>query len=307
MRKMAEGGKLTSKVILEALENNRGKVEEMYGKRIPLMSEGFARLRNEVEKTFGELMQDKETANAFASAMRGVGVALIGTIRAFAATVRFFARHQKVFLALLSAISIALLMLAYNAAAAWIALLGPIGLVIAGLVALALNWEDLVILFFAGFMKIGEGVDWLIDKIMSIPGVMRRLLNVVVRSFRSIGHAIGAAIRQAFDAVVRFITDKINWVIDKANWVIRQINRLPLVDLQTIDRVGGQATGASGTVQQFTPIQRSGGAPAVKSVSVGSMVFNVTSSDPIVAATETRKQVAAYFDQQLRTAQDAIG
>jgi tape measure domain-containing protein len=301
MRKLADAGKLTSKVILGALERQAPAIEEAFGKRIPLISEQFARMRNQIEKAFGEMMQDKETAKSFGVAMDAVAKGVIGIVKAFAATVVFFANHKRLFVVTLVAITAALSVLAAQAAITWLAIAGPIALVIAALAAFVLYWEDIVAAMFAGWMKLGDGIEWFIEKIMSIPRAVRRAASAVGRFFS----AVGDAVRGAFENVMTWIVDKVNWVVDKINWAIHQLNRLPGVDIDTLGQVGGSPAAAART---FTPIQRSSGAAPVVTGPV-STVINVNSpnADPVAVANETRKQFDAFLGERLRTASDAIG
>lgn len=304
MRKMANAGQLTAKVVLGALERQKGAVDEAFGKRIPLISEGFARMRNEIEKTFGELMQDKEVANAFAVAMKGVSAAIIGVIKGFAAMVVFFVKHKRVFVAAVTAMTAALAYLGATAAITWLAVAGPIALVIGAIVLLGLYIEDIAAAMFAGFMKAGEGVDWFLSKLATIPRVVRRGFHAVGDFFR----AIGREIKATFESVLNWITNKINWVVDRVNWAIRQLNRLPGVDISTVGHVGGGAPTAGGTAVPFTPITRSSSAAPVNVNATATInVHPPAGANPNEVAGQTREQFEAFLGEHLRTAADAIG
>jgi tape measure domain-containing protein len=326
MRALANAGKLTSKVVLDALERQKGAVDEAFGRRIPLITDEFTRMRNEVEKTFGELLQDKEVATAFQGALRGLTRALVVTVRGFAAAAVFFSRHQKLFLALISGLTAAFLVLMYQAGATWLAIAGPVALAIAAIALLAFHWEDLAVAFFTGFMKIGEGFDALVRKIQ---GLIRRLVRMVLAVPGQIGNAIKSGFRAAFD----YVHGLLDRLIARLNSIGKEIKKkgpigaltdalgLPgLSDLpggstakEFLKRTpgvgaafGGNPFGLAGEgIDAVRSFARGGGGP----VSVGPTTVNVTSNkaDPVAVAQEVRNVVGDFWNERMRETAESVG
>lgn len=288
MRKLANAGKLTSKVVLGALEHQKAAVDEAFGKRIPLITDEFTRMRNEIEKTFGELLQDRDVANAFQSALRGLTRAIIVTIRGFAAATVFFSRHQAVFLSLLSGLTAAFLVLMYQAGATWLAIAGPVALAVAAIALFILYFEDMVNFVAAGTLTMLEAIDGAVAKILSIPRRIRRGFAAIGQFFREIAQSI----RDMISSMVRWVTDKIDWIIDRVNSGIRLLNRLPGVDVGTIGHVGGGAAPARSV------------APAARSVNVGPTTVTVTSNkaDPVAVGEQVKGMVSEHWNQRMREA-----
>lgn len=293
MKKLADAGKLTSKVVLGALERQKGAVDEAFGKRIPLITDEFTRMRNEVEKTFGELLQDKEVATAFQGALRGVTRALVGMVRGFAAAAVFFSRHQKIFLALLSGLTAAFLVLMYQAGATWLAIAGPVALAIAAIALFVFYFEDMVNVLAEGTVSILESIDGVVQKILGIPRRIRRAFESVGQFFRQIAQNI----RDMIGSMVRWVTDRLNRVIDLVNVGIRQLNRLPFVDIGQIGHVGGTSA----------PARAPGGEG--RNVNVGPTTISVTSSkaDPVAVAQEVGSMFDERWNQRMREAAEAVG
>jgi tape measure domain-containing protein len=78
LRKMAEDGKLTSQVVIEGLEKQGAAVEEAYGKRMPTITEGWTKFRNELTRTFGELAQNANVTAVFSEMLAGIASTIKG-------------------------------------------------------------------------------------------------------------------------------------------------------------------------------------------------------------------------------------
>jgi tape measure domain-containing protein len=76
LRKMAEEGKLTSNVIITAMEGAGPAIDDAFGKRLPTFSDQLVRLRNEASKTFGELAEHTGAVNLLGAALGAVGDSL---------------------------------------------------------------------------------------------------------------------------------------------------------------------------------------------------------------------------------------
>jgi tape measure domain-containing protein len=290
MKALANAGKLTSKVVLGALEHQKEAVDEAFAKRIPLITDEFTRMRNEIEKTFGELLQDKEVATAFQSALRGLTRGIILVVRGFAAATVFFSRHQKIFLALLSGLTAAFLVLMYQAGATWLAIAGPVALAVAAIALFVVYFEDMVNFVAEGTLTMLEALDSVAQKILSIPRRIRRGFEAVGQFFRGIAQSI----RDTIASVIRWVTDKIDWVIDRMNWAIRQLNRLPGVEVGTIGHVGAAPARSV--------------APAARNVSVGPTTVNVTSTkaDPVAVGEQVKGMVAEHWNERMRETAEGV-
>lgn len=298
MRKLANDGKLTSKVIFKALESQAGAVDEAFKKRVPLVSDAFVQMKNNAAKAFGELLADKEVAAALSTALGTMSTVINAVIAGFGAMVRFFSKHTSLLLGILFSLAAAFTAVAVAAAAAWLAVYGPIALVIAAVAALAALIIEYRVQIAEAIFAVGDALVWLGGKFADAG-------RAVVRAFRGVGSFIadvGRAIRDAFESaldwvedrfteVVEWITDKLEWLADKA---IAAANLLPGVDLARPDfssmRPPRAFAGAGG-----------GSAPVTQT---NTTTINVTSTkaDPAAVADETSKAFGAYWDGQLRNA-----
>lgn len=323
MRKMAEAGKLTAKVVLGALERQKDAIDEAYGKRIPLVTDGFVRMRNEVNKAFGEMLQNREVAQGFDKLMRGLTVGVVGLVKGFGEMVKFFAEHTEVLIIAVTALTAAFAALAVSATSAWLAVAAPFALIAAGVAAIVLYFDEMVAGWLYAFDKIGDGFMWVGVKLNAMGRGIKRVASAIGDAFQ----AAAQGIRSAFESVLTWLIDKVNWAIDKINWVIdkmnwtidklnaavRQANKvLPegfeIGDIGHLDTIGhiGERDAAPGVVAAPQgPLMRSGGAGSV--VVQAPATFNINGAqDPKLVGEEVRRAMDAHWDEQMTNAMDGI-
>lgn len=256
MRAMAEGGQITSKVILKALEQQKDAVDAAYAKRIPQVGDLFVRLRNTISKALSEIFQKKEVVAGLTSAFKALTAVMVGVIQATAAVALWLGRNPELVQGLivaLSALTAGFVAMKIEAAIAWLVALSPIALIAAGIIGL-------VAVFVIFRKQIGKAVDWAATKLESLWSSIKRIPGLVGSAFS----AMGRTIKGVFLTVVNGIIGAINWAIRKVNWVIRKLNKLPFVSLGTIgeiDKLGakGKATPATDHTEAIRAIAKGTG------------------------------------------------
>ena len=187
MRKLAEGGKLTSKVVIEALEKQRGAVDDAFAKRLPQVGDTFTRLRNRVSKELATAFARPGVARGLESAFAGLSTALVAIVRALAAVGGFFAEHEPllwVVVAAVAALEAGYIALAIASTAAWIAALSPAAIVAAAIVAVV---AAVVVLAIAFRKQLAAAAQWVwraVKKVgeafVELPGTIRRAVQAVI-------------------------------------------------------------------------------------------------------------------------------
>lgn len=289
MRKLAEGGKITAKVILKSLEDQKGAIDAAYAKRIPQVGDLFVRLRNTISKALSEVFQKKEVMAGLTAAFKALTAVMVGTIQAVAGFALLLARHPglvKAIIVVLAALAAAFIAMKIEAAIAWLIALGPIAAVAAGIIALLAA----IIIFRNGFVKmlvaIGKAWDgfW-----RAIDHKLRSFFNGIKSFFGD----IGSYIKGIFYGIVNGVIDGINkgiWLLNKA---IRLANKLPWVDIGTvgtIDRVGETTNGALNQAAQAR-INQLQAAAATSSRPSTTLPTRPIATMPTVANRRSTKQV----------------
>lgn len=243
MRKLAEGGQLTAKVILKALEQQKGAIDAAYAKRIPQVGDLFVRLRNTISKALSEVFQKKEVIAGLTAAFKGLAAVLVGVIEFVAAVSLALSRNPELLAAVagaVAALTAAFIALKIEAAIAWLVALSPIAAVAAGIIALLA-----VIIIFRN--QFGKAIGWIGRQWDGFWRAVDRKIKNFGAGFMAFFRGIGDGIRSAFHYIVNGVIDAINegiWLLNKA---IRLANKLPWVDIGTvgtIDRVGETRNGA---------------------------------------------------------------
>lgn len=237
-------------------------------------------------------------------AMIGAVRAVFFVVKALVPVLGFLNRHTTLATILVTALTAAFGYLAIGAASAWIAVLGPIA---AGIVLIALfaaHWEDLVVVFFTGAMKIGDGLRWIARKFADAIRGIKSAAWAIGSAFASVARSIG----DAFKSMINWIIDKVNWAIGKINWMIRQFNRIPYIpnmgQIPTIGHLGGDGkkTAAMMPTRSLSTMGPGVGAATGANVNIGPTNINVnsTSADPAVVASLVDKKQREFWDQRMR-------
>ena len=221
LRKMAEAGQLTSKVVLRAFEQQKGAVDDAFAKRLPQIGDLFTRLRNRASKELALMFARKDVAEGLRSIFDGLSTALVGVIQGLASVAGFLARHPdltKAILVVVVALTAAYIAMGVAAGAAWIAALGPVALVAAGVMAVIAA----LVLFRDKALKVLAVVAFpltgLVGLIIAFRGHLRDIARLAVRAFGGIGSAIRAVVEPVFvwfKAKYDWLKGKVDWIVDK--------------------------------------------------------------------------------------------
>lgn len=303
MRKLAEGGKLTSAVVFKALNDSKADVDEAFAKRIPAVSDMFVRLRNEIERAFGEMLQDKSTLAAFEKAIKAVSVVVLTLVKGFAALVKFMANNERLVVGALIAIASALTVVAGAAAAAWLAIYGPVAVAVAALATFYAYSQDIVVGLAASMLAIGDAIMWVGGQFKKLGRALASGARAAVQAFQDVGNAIVGAFRYVFD----WIEDKIEWVASKMqdivpDWMRDAYNFATGNDGGTVSDLTGPAPGPM--------LRPTKGSPGAMQMSVGDTTINVNAgsvSDPQALAGMVAQQADAAWDRRMRSAYAASG
>jgi len=69
LKGLAEDGKITADVVIEAFKSARGELEEKFGKSVPTIAQGFQVLRNQITASVGAFLNGSGVATGFANAL----------------------------------------------------------------------------------------------------------------------------------------------------------------------------------------------------------------------------------------------
>lgn len=246
MRAMAQNGQITAKIILKALEQQKGAVDDAFAKRLPQVGDLFVRLRNTISKALSEVFQKKEVMAGLTAAFKALTAVMIGTIQAVAAFALALSRHPaavKGIIVVLAALAAAFIAMKVEAAIAWLVALGPIALVAAAVVGLI----AVFVLFHKQFFKLIAAIakGW-----ENFWRVIDHKLRGWFNGIKSFFSDIGSYIKGIFTGIVNGVIDGINGGISLLNKAIRLANKIPGVDIGTIgeiDHIGETRNGALST------------------------------------------------------------
>lgn len=129
MRELAEGQKISAKMIIDSIKSQAPYIEELYANRIPILGDVFTNLRGKISKAFGEMFRNKDTLAGFNALISGFSAVLMAAVDAMG----FVLRNGRPFLLFLGALTGAFVALKLAALAAWLATLGPVGWTVLGL------------------------------------------------------------------------------------------------------------------------------------------------------------------------------
>lgn len=242
MRAMADSGQITSKMILKALESQKGAVDAAYAKRLPQVGDLFVRLRNTISKSLSEVFQKKEVVEGLTAAFKGLTTALVAVIQGVAAVALYLAKHPGVLKAVTAAVvALAAAFVAMKIAAvlAWLAALSPA-------IAVAAAIAGLIVAFILFRKQITKAFVWVSREWESLWNAIDSKIRSFGRGIESFFRKIGAGIKAGFHYIVNGVIAAINHGIRLLNKAIRLANKLPWVDLDQadeLDRVGEKAGG----------------------------------------------------------------
>lgn len=265
------------------------------------------------EMVTGLLEWIKANRELVRSSLRSVvyGLAIAAKIAAkgfefLAQAIDYLREHGDLARAILAAIIVVLVAYTAAAIAAWVATLGPIALIIAGLTAIALVVFDI----WEAFTK-GKGVTaaiarWIASQFHRIIDAIKGVVSAVGRFFAS----IATGIKDAFVAVF-------DWIADKLDWAWRQVKKVGYYATHPVQAFKAAAGEALGILN--SPLMKavaSGEDPklaAQKLIKQQSSTVNTTinvssnATDPKAVAVETKAQFQQFWEQKMRDAHAGTG
>jgi len=268
MRKLAEAGQLTATVVLKALEQQKGAVDDAFAKRLPQVGDMFVRLRNTISKELAAAFADKNVANGLSEAFGRLASILVTVVRATAAIGSFFGEYPtlfKVLIVAVAALEAAFIAESIAATVAWIATLGPLAAGVMLVTAIAVAVIGLAIIFRR---QLGRAVEWVgrvIDKVgdafLALPGMLRRGVQAVLNWAEAKLQAAWNWAERVAKKVKETIVDKpIKFVKGAVDDVAGALGGVFGAGVSAAARVGGGGTVITQTVNQTNNIN--GGDPA---------------------------------------------
>lgn len=228
-----------------------------------------------------------------------------------AVVLEFMGNHAELARTILTALGIVIGAIATEAAIAWLVSLGPILLVVGAITALIFIFKD----WLRGLLE-GKGVtasvlNWIADKFKSMA---RAVLDV----FKAIGHffaSIASAIRDAFVAVIDWVTDKIEWIWNQLKKIGHAIRHPGEAIGAAIDYVSGSVGDSSSPGPVTSPaavdasryVNGAGGRSVTTIDARSTTTINANGTDPQGVADIAKKQIDQHHDRVWRDADAGTG
>lgn len=197
MRKLADSGKLTAKVILTAFEQQKGAVDAAFADRIEPVEASFVRLKNKISKSLGELMQNPKVRQGLSELVDRIGQAVDWLMKKFEQVTLFIAEHGDEVKKGLKALAVVFGVFGAAAAAAWILATWPLLLLGAAIAATVVYWDDIT----AAVDRFFEKHRLLKEVILQSGRVLKWLAGAVVTAIKGSFGFVWGIIKQIFDAV----------------------------------------------------------------------------------------------------------
>ncbi len=222
LRKMAEGGQLTAKVVLRAFEQQKGAVDEAFAKRIPQVGDLFVRLRNTISKELAGIFQNPEVANGLVTVFGSLTSVLVGLVRVLGTVGAFMASSPAAFALVVAVVGaltgafIGLKVAALAAAVAEIAAATPllgmyvvIGAIVVAVIALAIVFRR----------QLGGAARWVGERFSDLWSLIKRGAAATWGVLKS---AAGFVV-EAFNGAYNWLAGKVKWLVDKIETAIAKL------------------------------------------------------------------------------------
>lgn len=261
---------------------------------LPALSELVARIQEWV-KANRQLLVNALTGalQLMLAALRAVGVVVGVVAKAFA----FWAEHSTALKVALSLLAAAFVYMGVSAAVAWIAALGPVGLIALAIAALILLFPHIA----DGIKAAGRSIA---DVAKAVGRAFEAAGRAIVDAFRAVGRfieGVALGIRDGFAAALDWVGDKIEWLVDKARDGVRWIrDNIPGAPAVLGDP--GSSTRGGATRTATTPGRQTASITHKMEVNV-----NAPMADTETVRTAVRESFKPMFDAQIRQAADGIG
>ena len=232
--------------------------------------------------------------------------ALGAVIQVVASVIEFFQQHSELAQAALIALGVVLGALAVEAAAAWLAAAAPVVGVVAAIagVILVIKHLDQIVAVMRG--AIGSALHWIWER-------FKDLKDNVVGVFESIGSFfsdIASSVRNAFELVIDWITEKIDWAWDQVKKIGHYASHPWQIPGAVIDSITGSGDddgptgplGPQGVVRD--PVS---GGSNIQVDARSTMTINANGTDPQGVADIAKKEIEAHHDRTWRDISAATG
>jgi hypothetical protein len=248
----------------------------------------------------------KANREIIASSIKGVVQGLIFVIKglavAFGVVVdvfQFFVEHAELGKAALLALGLVAVAVGAEAAAAWLIGFAPVVLVVAAITAVILIVHELLKAIIDGKGIFASAWNWMAEH-------AKRGLGIIKSAFEAVGHffsSIADAIKDAWHAVIDWITDKLDWLWNKAKKIGRFVKTAGGLLEDDDDSAGG---GSAGPAAVFAPTSANavryvppGGTGAVQNNVDARSTVNITANgtDPQGVADIAKKEIAKHHER----------
>lgn len=315
LKKLGSEGKITSKVVVSALENASDSIRQKFAASTATAAQGWTVLKNNLTLAAAEFIRSTGLMEALGRAVQAVtewieshrdqirefGVA-VGAAFAIAAdvvasVVGFLLEHRDV----LEALALVLIALGTQMAIAWIAAQLPILATIAALTALALVVMDLWKSFTTGEGVAADVWRWITDKARGFWNFIKSIPGRIADAFRSMGDAIVDAVVGAFDTLLQKAKDT-------ASAIWAEIKDIPIIGhiargAEFIADQVGETVGTSAALGQLQSTSApSTGATMTASVSNS---FQIT-QQPGESGEDLARRIVEHDQRARRAAFDAL-
>jgi phage-related protein len=318
-------GNVMSGQTVDALDNFGDQLDEAKGQLTGLRNQGIAALLPLLKDMLTRFQAWIEAnRELIVSKIKDVVYALAEALKLLGTAIAFAVEHWEIFLAILAVVAI-------KAAIAWAAMLGPVGLVGAAIIALGLTIYKFRDKIGAALRAVGRffvdlwqdikaGVQAAIEAVGGVFESIKQFRDDIVGVFVGIGKAI-----------IKVFTDAFDWVANKAKETVGAIRNAPVIR-QVVDFVAGEQTGGpkfENVVQASAASARSraaldstfggrfstpgvGGAgvttnPAVNNQSSYAITVNAANADAKEVAKVVTDKIREHDEQQRRRMAASLG
>lgn len=239
LKKLGAEGKITSKVVVAALENASDSIRDKFGASTKTAGQLWTVFTNRMTLAAGNFARDANLIGAIETVLNGLADVLPYIAQALTAVAKgigevfdFLSSGSDEAMAVLIGIATTIAAIVvpalYSMAAGWIAALAPILAVVAAVAAVALGVIKLVKHWDKIRAIAGRAWDWIKGKAVGFVDYMRSLPGRILDSFRAM-----------VDSIRQFFADVFDWIIAEAK---KLPGRIPI--LGRLGRALGEGTGA---------------------------------------------------------------
>lgn len=251
LKKLGAEGKITSKVVIAALENASETIRERFMKSTATAGQLWAVFKNSLTEAAGELARNADFIAAVKAVFDGLATVLPYVVKGIAAAAGvlrdlydFLSSGSDEAVAALIGIAVAIgtvvVPALYSMVAAWVAALAPIlavvaavGLVALGVLKLVKHWDKIKAAAVRAWNAIkdsaGRAWDWITSKAAAAVNFVLGIPGRIAEKFWAM-----------VDAIKTFFADAFDWIVEQAKQLPEKIWRV----IKKIPVIGHIARGA---------------------------------------------------------------